>query len=165
MDQAITDGIQHLQLLKEEEEKSSISITISDLLEERTLSLFGRAFKSTLGTAWKMGSDSRIVDMGINDFQFKIYSSYQMEWLPNFCFFGGVLGPVEKHCSGYQAVDRRKEWKKVLLFSTIRWLLVKRVWARSKRSTQLFCQISQAPTTKTGGARQQVSCVVSGEPE
>ena len=42
MDQVVTDGIQHLQLTKEEEEEISISTIRSDLLDECTLSLFGR---------------------------------------------------------------------------------------------------------------------------
>nr|POF02354.1 uncharacterized protein CFP56_31247 [Quercus suber] len=81
MDQVITDGIQHLQLTKEEEEEISISTVRSDLLDECTLSLFGqlladghlnmRAFKSTLRSAWKMGSDLRIVDVEKNVFQWR----------------------------------------------------------------------------------------------
>ena len=97
MDQEITGGIQHLQLTTEEEEEISISTTSSDLLEECT-----RAFKSTLRTAWKMGSDLRIVDVGIKVFQFKFSSSFQMEWLPNFCFICGVLCHGEKHHSRFQ---------------------------------------------------------------
>ena len=71
MDQIIIDGIQHLQLTKEEEEYISISTTNrSDLLDKCALSLFGRllanrhqnmrALKYTLRSAWKMGSDLRI---------------------------------------------------------------------------------------------------------
>ncbi|XP_075663402.1 uncharacterized protein At4g02000-like [Castanea sativa] len=82
MDQVIIDGFQHLQLTKEEEEEISISAAgRSDLLEECALSLFGRlladrhqntrALKSTLRSAWKLGSDFRIVDVGKNVFQFK----------------------------------------------------------------------------------------------
>ena len=97
MDQEITSGIQHLQLATEEEEEISISTTSSNLLEECM-----RAFKSTLRIAWKMGSDLRIVDVGIKVFQFKFSSSFQMEWLPNFCFICGVLGHGEKHHSGFQ---------------------------------------------------------------
>ena len=91
MDQVITDGIQHLQRTKEEEEEIFISTIRSDLLDECTLSLFGGlladrhqnmwAFKSTLRSAWKVGSDLRIVDVGKNVFQFKFSSSYQMEWV------------------------------------------------------------------------------------
>ncbi|KAK7841132.1 uncharacterized protein CFP56_015764 [Quercus suber] len=92
MDQSIINGFQHLQLTKEEEESISISTTgRSDLLEECALSLFGRlladrhqnmrALKSTLRSAWKMGSDLRIVDVGKNILQFKFNSKYQMEWV------------------------------------------------------------------------------------
>lgn len=92
MDRIIIDGIQHLQLTKEEEEYISISTTNrSDLLDECALSLFGRllanrhqnmrALKYTLRSAWKMGSDLRIVDVGKNIFQFNFNSSYQMEWV------------------------------------------------------------------------------------
>ena len=79
MDQAIIEGLQYLQLTKEEEEDISIStISKSKLLEECALSLFGRllidrnqnlrALKSTLRSAWKFGSDLRIVDVGKNIF-------------------------------------------------------------------------------------------------
>ena len=87
MDQAVIEGLQHLQLTKEEEEDISISTTSkSELLEECALSLFGclltarnqnsRALKSTLRSAWKLGSDLRIVDVGKNIFQFKFNSKY-----------------------------------------------------------------------------------------
>uniref|UniRef100_A0A7N2QXN1 DUF4283 domain-containing protein n=1 Tax=Quercus lobata TaxID=97700 RepID=A0A7N2QXN1_QUELO len=70
----------------------SISTTSkSELLEKCALSLFGRlladrnqnlrALKSTLKSAWKLGSDLRIVDVGKNIFQFKFNSKYQMEWV------------------------------------------------------------------------------------
>ena len=92
MEQVVIDGLQHLQLTKEEEEEISISsANSSNLLEECELSLFGRlladrnqnmrAFKSTLRSVWKMGSDLRIVDVGKNIFQFKFSSSYQLEWV------------------------------------------------------------------------------------
>ena len=90
MDQSIINEIQHLQLTKEEEESISISNTSrSDLLKECALSLFGRlladrhqnmrALKSTLRSAWKMGPDLRIVDVGNSILQFKFNSKYQME--------------------------------------------------------------------------------------
>ena len=92
MDQAVIEGLQHLQLTKEEEEYISILFTSqSELLEECTLSLFGRllanqnqnlrALKSTLRFAWKLGSDLKIVDVGKNIFQFKFNSKYQIEWV------------------------------------------------------------------------------------
>ena len=79
MDQAVIEGLQYLQLTKEEEEDISISTTSkSELLEECALSLFGRllidrnqnlrALKSILRSAWKFGSDLRIVDVGKNIF-------------------------------------------------------------------------------------------------
>lgn len=92
MDQTLIEGLQHLQLTKEEEEDITISATSRvDLIEECTLSLFGRlladrnqnlrALKSTLRSAWKLGSDLRIIDVGSNIFQFKFCSKYQMEWV------------------------------------------------------------------------------------
>ena len=86
MDQAVIEGL-HLQLTEEEEEDISIStISESELLEECTLSLFGRllvdrnqnlrALKSTLRSAWKLGFDLRIMDVGKNIFQFKFNSKY-----------------------------------------------------------------------------------------
>ena len=91
MDQAVIDGLQHLQLPKEVEEISISTSGSSNLLEECELSLFGRlladkhqnmrAFKSTLRLVWKMGSDFRIIDVGKYIFQFKFSSSYQLEWV------------------------------------------------------------------------------------
>ncbi|KAK9994434.1 hypothetical protein SO802_024137 [Lithocarpus litseifolius] len=92
MDQTVIEGLRCLQLTKEEEEDISISTTSKpELLEECALSLFGRlladrnqnlrALKSTLRSAWKLGSDMRIVDVGRNIFQFKFNSKYQMEWV------------------------------------------------------------------------------------
>ena len=92
MDQAVTEGLQKLQLTKEEEE--DIPITVAnrqELLEECHLSLFGRllserqqnqrALKNTLRSVWKMGSELRIVEVGNNILQFKFNSKYQMEWV------------------------------------------------------------------------------------
>lgn len=54
------------------------------------LSLFGwllsdqqnqKALKTTLRSAWKMGPDLRIVEVGNNILQFKFSSKYQMEWV------------------------------------------------------------------------------------
>ena len=88
------NSLQNLRLTKEEE--SEISITAhnrADLLEECSLSLFGRlltdrqqnhrALKSTLKAAWKMGSELRIIEVGNNIFQFKFGSCFQMEWVEN----------------------------------------------------------------------------------
>lgn len=92
MDQVIINGIQHFLLTKEEEEEISIlAVGRSNLLEECALSLFGRlladrhqntrALKSTLRSAWKIGLDFRIVDVGRNVFQLKFSSNYQLEWV------------------------------------------------------------------------------------
>ena len=78
------EGLQHLQLTKEEEEEEeeediAISVTSrADLIEEYALSLFGRlladwhqnlrVLKTTLRTTWKLGSDLRIVDVRKNIF-------------------------------------------------------------------------------------------------
>lgn len=74
------EGLQHLQLTKEEEEEDiAISVTSrADLIEEYALSLFGRlladwhqnlrVLKTTLRTTWKLGSDLRIVDVRKNIF-------------------------------------------------------------------------------------------------
>ncbi|XP_065633850.1 uncharacterized protein LOC136069351 [Quercus suber] len=40
-----------------------------------------RALKNTLRTAWKLGSDLRIVEVGNDILQFKFSSRYQMEWV------------------------------------------------------------------------------------
>ena len=92
MEQTIVDSLKNLQLTKEEEEDIFISSNSTpDLLEECSLSLFGRllvdrhqnqrALKNTLRSAWKMGSDLRIVEIGNNILQFKLSSMYQLEWV------------------------------------------------------------------------------------
>ena len=92
MEQGIVESLQNLQLTKEEEESIAISaVSKPKLLEECALSLFGRllsdrqqnlkALKSTLRSAWKMGSDLRIVEVGNNVLQFKFSSRFQMEWV------------------------------------------------------------------------------------
>lgn len=92
MDQVILDGLQNLQLTKDEEEGIRISAPSRvDWLEECHLSLFGkllsdrqqniRALKSTLRSVWKLGSDLRIVEVGNDILQFKFTSKYQMEWV------------------------------------------------------------------------------------
>ncbi|XP_030926558.1 uncharacterized protein LOC115953166 [Quercus lobata] len=92
MDQAVVDGLLNLRLTREEEEEITITTRCrSDLLEECNLSLFGRllsdrhqnqrALKSTLRSAWKMGSDLQIVDVGNNVLQFKFSSEYQLQWV------------------------------------------------------------------------------------
>ena len=77
MDLSILYSLQNLQLTKVEEESIPITVTNSSgLLEESSLSLFGRllfdrqqnqrGLKNTLRSAWKMGSDMRIVEVGNN---------------------------------------------------------------------------------------------------
>ena len=87
MEQTILDSLQNLQLTKEEEEDIQITNqSRPEILEEYALSLFGRlqvnrqqnqrALKSTLRSAWKMGIDLRIVEVGNGIFQFKFSSQY-----------------------------------------------------------------------------------------
>lgn len=88
----MVEGLLNLRLTKEEEEEISIKTRCkSDLLEECSLSLFGRlltdrhqnqrALKNTMRAAWKMGSDLQIVDVGNNILQFKFGSEYQLKWV------------------------------------------------------------------------------------
>ena len=83
MEQEMIDELQNLCLMKEEDEEIFITIrSKSNLLEECSLSLFGcllsdrqqnqRALKSTLRSAWKMGSKLKIVDVGNSTLQFKV---------------------------------------------------------------------------------------------
>ena len=92
MEHTIIYSLKNLQLTKEEEEDIFISSNSTpDLLEECTLSLFRRlladcsqnqrALKNTLRSAWKLGSDLRIVEVGNNILQFKFSSMYQLEWV------------------------------------------------------------------------------------
>nr|POE54858.1 hypothetical protein CFP56_42029 [Quercus suber] len=85
MDRSVLEDLQHLHLTIDEEEDIQISsMHSSDLIEECTLSLFGklltdrqqnqRAFKNTLRGAWKMGSDLRIVDVQIWGLPFENFS-------------------------------------------------------------------------------------------
>ena len=85
MEQTILDSLQNLQLTKEEEEDIQITNqSRPEILEEYALSLFGRlqvnrqqnqrALKSTLRSAWKMGTDLKIVEVGNGIFQFKFSS-------------------------------------------------------------------------------------------
>ena len=86
MEQVVLDGLQNLQLTKEEEDSIQISNhSNNDLLEECHLSLFGkllsdrkqnqRALKSTLRSIWRMGP------VGNDILQFKFNSKHQMEWV------------------------------------------------------------------------------------
>lgn len=88
----MVDGLLNLRLTREEKEEISISTRCkTNLLEECNLSLFGRlllkrhqnqrALKSTLRSAWKMGSYLQIVDVGNNVLQFKLVSEYQLQWV------------------------------------------------------------------------------------
>nr|POE84978.1 hypothetical protein CFP56_78419 [Quercus suber] len=92
MDQDVVASLGKLKLTKEEEEDIVIANTSSaEILEECSLSLFGRllsnrnqnirALKNTLRAAWKMGSELRIVEVGNNVLQFKFGSRYQLEWV------------------------------------------------------------------------------------
>ena len=92
MDHSVVEGLLNLCLTKEEEEEISIKTkSRADLLEECSLSLFGRlltdrhqnqrALKNTLRSAWKMGSDLQIVEVGNNILQFKFNSEFQLQWV------------------------------------------------------------------------------------
>ena len=92
MDQVILDGLQNLQLTREEEEGIQLSNPCRvEWLEECHLSLFGkllsdrkqnqRALKSTLRSAWRMGLDLRIVEVGNGILQFKFNLKHQLEWV------------------------------------------------------------------------------------
>ena len=92
MEQEVVNSLQKLQLTKEEEEDIVLmNVTKPEILEECSLSLFGRlltdhlqnqrAFKTTLKSAWKMGSDLRIIEVGNNILQFKFGSQCQLEWV------------------------------------------------------------------------------------
>ncbi|KAL0011160.1 hypothetical protein SO802_006268 [Lithocarpus litseifolius] len=90
MEQTVLDGLQNLQLTKEEEDSIQISAHNNvNLLEECHLSLFGkllsnrkqnqRALKSTLRSVWRMGPDLRIMEVGNDILQFKFSSKHQLE--------------------------------------------------------------------------------------
>nr|POE57369.1 uncharacterized protein CFP56_47995 [Quercus suber] len=92
MEHSVVEGLLNLRLTKEEEEEITITTkSRADLLEECSLSLFGRlltdrhqnqrALKNTLRSAWKMGSDLQIVEVGNNILQFKFNSEFQLQWV------------------------------------------------------------------------------------
>ena len=92
MDQEVVNDLEKLKLTREEEEDIVITnSSSSEILEECSLSFFGRllsdchqnirALKNTLKAAWKMGSDLRIVEVGNNLLQFKFSSRCQLEWV------------------------------------------------------------------------------------
>ena len=77
MEQLVVEGLFNLCLIREEEEEIPITAkSRADLLEERSLSLFGRllndrhqnqrALKSTLKSAWKIDYDLQIMEVGNN---------------------------------------------------------------------------------------------------
>ncbi|XP_023929464.1 uncharacterized protein LOC112040798 [Quercus suber] len=92
MDQTVVEGLLNLRLTKEEEEEISLkSRCKSDLLEECSLRLFGRlltdrnqnqkVLKNMMRSAWEVGSDLQIVDVGNNILQFKFEFEYQLKWV------------------------------------------------------------------------------------
>ncbi|KAK7835175.1 uncharacterized protein CFP56_023612 [Quercus suber] len=92
MEYSVVEGLHNLRLTKEEEEEITITTkSRADLLEECSLSLFGRlltdrhqnqrALKNTLRSAWKMGSDLQIVEVGNNILQFKFNSEFHLQWV------------------------------------------------------------------------------------
>ncbi|KAL0004280.1 hypothetical protein SO802_011841 [Lithocarpus litseifolius] len=92
MEHTVVEGLLNLHLTKEEEEEIPITAkSRADLLEECSLSLFGRlltdrnqnlrALKNTLRLAWKMGSDLQIVEVGNKILQFKFNSEFQLQWV------------------------------------------------------------------------------------
>ncbi|XP_075663425.1 uncharacterized protein LOC142633021 [Castanea sativa] len=92
MDHTMVERLLNLLLTKEEEKEIPIkSICKSDLLEECSLSLFGRlladrdqnqrVLKNTLRSASKIRPDLQIVDVGNNILQFRFSSEYQMKWV------------------------------------------------------------------------------------
>ena len=92
MEQNIIECLQGLQLTKEEEEDISISsASRSELLEEWSLSLFGRllsdrqqnmrALKSTLRLVWKMGSDLQIIEVGNTPFSSSLDQGFKWNGL------------------------------------------------------------------------------------
>ena len=94
MEEDLIEELKHMKLTKEEETQIAISGEgRRELIQECKLSLVGRllsdrkqnqrALKSTLRSAWKTGSDLRIVDVGNDTFQFKFSSEYQMRWVEN----------------------------------------------------------------------------------
>ena len=92
MEQDIIEGLKYMRLTKEEEGLFSIAEEDrAQVFEECSLSLFGkllmdrkqnmRALKNTLRSAWKIGPDLKIVEVGNNILQFKFTSEFQIQWV------------------------------------------------------------------------------------
>ena len=92
MEQELIDVLKNMQLTEEEELQISISEEgRAQVIEECSQSLMGklltdkkqnlRALKNTLRTAWKIGQNLKIVEVGNDILQFKFANEYQLRWV------------------------------------------------------------------------------------
>ena len=92
MEQELIDVLKNMQLTEEEELQISISEEgRAQVIEECSQSLMGklltdkkqnlRALKNTLRTAWKIGQNLKIVEVGNDILQFKFANKYQLRWV------------------------------------------------------------------------------------
>ena len=92
MEQELIDVLKNMQLTEEEELQISISEEgRAQVIEECSQSLMGklltekkqnlRALKNTLRTAWKIGQNLKIVEVGNDILQFKFANKYQIRWV------------------------------------------------------------------------------------
>ena len=92
MEQELIDVLKNMQLTEEEELQISISEEgRAQVIEECSQSLMGklltekkqnlRALKNTLRTAWKIGQNLKIVEVGNDILQFKFANEYQRRWV------------------------------------------------------------------------------------
>lgn len=92
MEEDLIEELKHMKLTREDETQIAVSGEgRRELIEEYELNLVGRlmsdkkqnqrALKNTLQSAWKTGSDLRIVDVGNDNYQLNFSSKYQMRWV------------------------------------------------------------------------------------
>ena len=92
MEQELIDVLKNMQLTEEEELQISISEEgRAQVIEECSQSLMGklltekkqnlRALKNILRTAWKIGQNLKIVEVGNDILQFKFANEYQLRWV------------------------------------------------------------------------------------
>ena len=94
MDSDFIDRLHNIGLTEEEGEILEVRATQREkILEECSLTLLGRflttrpynlrAAKATLRTAWQLGNDVRIIDVGEGVLQFKFKLESQLQWVQN----------------------------------------------------------------------------------
>ena len=120
MEDLLSDCFQNVRLTNEEEDNIIVtSVNRAALLEECEYSLLGRflakkppnlrAAKTTLRSAWRMGDDLRIVEVGNGLLQFKFANEFQMKWVQDHgpWNFDNYLLLLRKWSSGMTSINTK----------------------------------------------------------